>query len=344
MFIKRSKMMWKKLTQIGLALSAFSLVGCYYFDSPDIEQYRPYFKKQSTPIEKGAVSVRFLGTTSLVISDGKTTLMTDGFLSRPGDKLQLLFGEIGVNKTLVYQYLERLDLLEPYSVDAIMVFHSHYDHAMDAPEIAWKTGAKVMGSQSTAFISQGYDLPEDQIVVVEHGKPYTFGDFTVRFLPSQHVKLPFPTSMMGMMEDIEGPLRQPASMFAYREGETYAIVVEHPKGSFLLHGGDYLKEDELKGIKVDTVFLCTPGIPALGDQRREAFFNEVVVKTGAKRVIPVHWDDFSKPLHEPLVPLPRIAEDLDQAMSFLFKKQKENPDLKIEFLPTWDKVQLFPDS
>src|SRR5262245_49872926 len=56
-----------------------------------------------------AVTVRFLGVTSLAISDGTTTLLTDGFFTRPG-LLRTLAGTIGPDRQAIDGALARAKL------------------------------------------------------------------------------------------------------------------------------------------------------------------------------------------------------------------------------------------
>jgi hypothetical protein len=58
----------------------------------------------------------------------------------------------------------------------------------------------------------------------------------------------------------------------------------------------------------------------LGRQSEEfvkTYWNEVVVTTGARRIILVHWDDFFRTLDRPLRPLPYVADDFDATMNRL---------------------------
>lgn len=295
--------------------------------------YRPDTAQKSA---KGSLKVTFLGTSSLYFNDGETGILIDGFFTRPGNLPQLFFGQIASDHQIVRQTLERLGITH---LDAIPVFHSHYDHAMDAPEIARLTGAQILGSQSTAMIGRGAGLPERQLKVVELGREYHFGKFTLRFTESKHVPLPGLIESTGMMGEITEPLYQPASLYAYAEGITYAIEVSHPEGTSMLHSGAFLP-GEFQGRKIDTLFLCTPGLPKLSEAEREQFYQEIIRAPGVKRVVPVHWDDFTRPLTEPLVPLPRFAEDLDAAMSFLINKSQQQPGFEIRFFPTWEAVPL----
>jgi len=41
---------------------------------------------------------------------------------------------------------------------------------------------------------------------------------------------------------------------------------------------------------------------------------------GARRVVPIHWDNFTVPLDKPLRPLPSFADDFGSAMEFLSRR------------------------
>lgn len=318
------------------------LSACAAFERPDLKNYAEYFYAPPTEqtAQHSGVKVTYLGTSSLLFDDGRSRILIDGFVTRPGNLWQLAFGQVHSDKALIRDALARLNVDR---IDALPVYHSHHDHAMDSAEIARLTGAQILGSESTAWIARGAGLPEQQYTVVNKGEPYSFGDFRITMIEGQHTELPGLIVSTGMMGDIDRPLTQPASIFDYREGETYTIIVEHPLGTSMLHSGA-LKPGSLKGRKIDTVFLCTPGIPKMTPAEREQYYQEVVVETGVRKIIPVHWDDFTLPLNQPLVALPRFAEDLDAAMEFLITKQKAHPEVQIEFIPAWEAVPLFSGS
>ncbi len=323
-------------------LFSASFSGCYYLQRPDMRVYEPYF--YSPPLElagPGKLKVTYMGTSTLYFDDGETRILIDGFFTRPDNLFQILFGQIETNKPRVAEYLKRLKIDR---LDAIPVFHSHYDHAMDSAEIARLTGAKVLGSESTAMLMAGENLPAKQMQVVELGKAYQFGKFRITMTESKHVPLPGIIESTGMMGDVDRPLKQPASMYAFAEGMTYAILIEHPLGNSMLHSGSFLP-GELKQMraKVDTLFVCSPGLPKLSPALQEQFYQEIIAEPGVKRVVPVHWDDFTFTLDQPLVPLPRFAEDLDAAMDFLIAKSKQGKGFQIQFLPEWQELVLYQE-
>ena len=142
----------------------------------------------SEAIPEGAVTVRYTGTATLVFSDGDTTWMTDGWFSRP-KPLRVLFGHIEPDLDAITKGLERNEVTE---LAAVFPLHSHYDHAMDAPEVAKRTGALLLGSESTANIGRGWGLPETQIRVVTDREPIVLGQFTVTPIESRHFQFPDP--------------------------------------------------------------------------------------------------------------------------------------------------------
>ena len=63
---------------------------------------------------------------------------------------------------------------------------------MDAPEVARRTGAMLMGSEATANIGRGWGLPEEQIQVLSHRVPVQLGAFVITPIESRHFQFPDP--------------------------------------------------------------------------------------------------------------------------------------------------------
>jgi L-ascorbate metabolism protein UlaG (beta-lactamase superfamily) len=47
------------------------------------------------------------------------------------------------------------------------------------------------------------------------------------------------------------------------------------------------------------------------------YWRELVTTSGARRVIPIHWDDFTAPIDQPLRPIPVLLDDMNASMKFL---------------------------
>ncbi len=87
--------------------------------------------------------VTFLGVSTLLFDDGSTAILLDGFFTRPNSR-QLFLEKISPDKTIIKNSLQRAGIDK---LAAVIVNHSHYDHAMDAPEVAAQTGAVLVGSE-----------------------------------------------------------------------------------------------------------------------------------------------------------------------------------------------------
>jgi L-ascorbate metabolism protein UlaG (beta-lactamase superfamily) len=138
-----------------------------------------------TVTQSGAASAelqaKFLGVTTILLDDGETAIMTDGFFSRPG--LQEALFKIAPNEARIEDALQRAGVAR---LAAVMTAHSHHDHAMDAPIVATRTGAVLIGSESTANIARGLNFPEDRLRLIRGGETFTFGRFSVTAIKSPH--------------------------------------------------------------------------------------------------------------------------------------------------------------
>jgi L-ascorbate metabolism protein UlaG (beta-lactamase superfamily) len=297
----------------------------------------------SDRVPAGAISVRFTGTATLLFSDGETDWMVDGWFSRPGP-LQLLLGKIGPDLDAIEAGLAANGVGK---LAAVFPVHSHYDHAMDAPEVARRTGALLLGSEATANIGRGWGLAEEQIRVVQHRVPVTLGKFVITPVISQHFQFPDPEVRERALgnPEIGEPLVPPVSVFDYRLGEAYVLHVAHPLGRWLIVGSAGYVEGALDGLSADVVFLGVGGLGSQTAEYRERFWRETVDKVKPSRLIPIHYDGLTAPIRGPfrgpLVAEYFLAGGLEQTREFLRVKQAGHPELLFQTLPRYAPVVLF---
>lgn len=296
----------------------------------------------------GAVRVTFLGVSTLLLDDGETQLMTDGFFTRPSLKRAL--GKIETDEDLVRGVLARAGADR---VRALFVAHSHHDHAMDAAFVAKYTGARLYGSPSTLNVGRGRGVPEAQMELYRPGEEFGIGAFRVTVLESRHSPMIWPVERLigGEGERIENPLPPRAWMWDYKEGGSYDLLVRHgtnkilikPSANFGPRPGTTDTTDPLKGRRADVVFL---GVGSLGTQRqtfKEAYYAHTVGELQPKLVIPIHWDDFFKPLSDKL-PQMRLGDDVDAAFAFLRERADKPNGFTFRILDGYQSVLLFaPD-
>ena len=178
------------------------------------------------PLEEVAVgsgTVRFTGSTTLLFDDGETSWMTDGWFSRP-TFIEIITERLEPDLAAIGRGLKANDVDK---LDAVIPLHSHYDHAMDAPEVARRTGAVLYGSESTANIARGWELDEGRIEIFTNKEPIALGDFIITPIESNHFQFVDPDIAKTALDlpTIDRPLVPPAPITHYRVGKTYVLHV-----------------------------------------------------------------------------------------------------------------------
>lgn len=289
--------------------------------------YHPLGQRDLYPaplIAKAGPGVRatFLGNTTILISDGTTHLLVDGFLSRPGG-LKTIFGRIAPEKEVI---ADELKLAGITKLDAILVGHAHHDHALDAPEVSQQMHhALVMGSSSYAMIHRGAGgmMDADHLIIVPRcGATRKFGKFTVTFAESDHVSSH--NILQRVVEaEITKPLKTPAHFSRFNCGGVHVLHIAHPDGNIVVTTTAGARPDQLKGKCADVVFLGVGLLAKESECKQDFYWREAVDAVKPEMVIPVHWDDFSRKLHAGLMPFPRYADNIQAAMEIVKAKAGE---------------------
>ncbi len=311
--LKVTLVLFVLLTIVGAGLIRFVILA-----HADLKPYRHLFIDQADMATPGEVRVTFAGVSTLLISDGETNLMVDGFFTRP-DILHVMFDEVAPDQRSIDWALDELGVTK---LDAIFPVHAHYDHAMDTPYVAAITGAMMLGGSSAAMIARGANLPEEQIITVTEDEAYIFGAFDVRFVKAVHAPV---VTQQAMQAEIHEPLTPPAKAFDYPTGQPWSILIGHTNENgehhqMLVQGSAGYVEDALAGEDIDAAFLGIGGLGSRPVAYKQAYWEETVGKTKAERVYPTHWDDFFLPLSERLRASGGPINDFESAMDFLIVK------------------------
>ena len=246
-------------------------------------------EEQGTPLR-----MKYLGTAGWEISDGRVVVLVDPYISRlkyvdgghpDDDRRSFARSDIAQSDTsLIDSIVTRADF--------ILVHHGHFDHLGDVPYIAAKTGAKVIGTETTITILRAYGIPDDQLYAVGGGEDYQFEDFSVRVVPSIHSALNekhyFDTRRYDRDSDIEAPLR----INQFIEGGSVMFLARFDHHDVLTMGSMNFVERELEGLRPDILLAGVNG-SRLGLYN----YDERLLKvTGHPAiVIPTHWDNFRLP-------------------------------------------------
>lgn len=226
------------------------------------------------------VEVTWLGVAGFAITYEGTTVLIDPFVTRRpvGDLLRRRVWSS--DRALLDRHVPK--------ADAILLGHTHFDHALDAPAIARRDGAKVYGGTSATALLGLHGL-HDQAVTVEPRRTYEIGPFEVTFVPSVHSKLVLglkvPNGGEITCEHLDGMTPQ-----AYCCGQVWGIHLAVAGATIYHQGSADLLDDEIRHTDID-VFLC--GIA--GRQMTDDYVGRILPRLDPKTVVITHHDDFFRP-------------------------------------------------
>ena len=104
---------------------------------PDLRDYAGAFDAPAAG-PTAPLTVTWAGVTTLLIDDGESALMTDGFFSRPS-LLAVGLRRLTPSAPRIDGCLSRLGVQR---LEAVLPVHTHFDHAMDSAVVAERTGAR----------------------------------------------------------------------------------------------------------------------------------------------------------------------------------------------------------
>jgi L-ascorbate metabolism protein UlaG (beta-lactamase superfamily) len=244
---------------------------------------------ETRPLELPAgLEVEWLGVSGYRLTYEGRTLFVDPYLSR------VPFRDL---------VLRRRALPDPAALDrfvsapgetiGVLVGHTHFDHAVDAPAIARRTRCKAYGSRSLLNLMALHGLA-GQAVEVEPYRTYELGPFEVSFTPSVHSKL-----LLGLAVPYAGELTcdHLDSLFpgAYRCGQVWGISIAVAGLRFYHQGSANLVDEAIRERDVD-VFLA--GVA--GRSFTDRYWRRILPRLNPRAVVPTHYDNFFRPLGDRL--------------------------------------------
>jgi L-ascorbate metabolism protein UlaG (beta-lactamase superfamily) len=244
-------------------------------------------ERVTLPLPAG-LEITWLGVSGYRLTYAGASLFIDPYVSRASLRDILLRRVALPQAPLVERYLQPGDD-GAAEVVGVLVGHTHFDHAVDAPAIARRHRCRAYGSASLGTLMGLHGLGE-LAVEIEPYRRYELGPFVVSFTPSRHSKLLFgrKVPMDGELtcEQLDG-LR----CGAYRCGAVYGIRIE-VAGVSLYHQGSADLIDE--ALRAEPVDLFLAGVA--GRSVTPRYWERVLRRIDPAVVVPTHYDDFFKPL------------------------------------------------
>jgi L-ascorbate metabolism protein UlaG (beta-lactamase superfamily) len=244
---------------------------------------------EARPLELPAgLEIEWLGVSGYRLSAEGRTLFVDPYLSR------VPFADLLRRRSALPDpaMLDRF-VHAPGEVAGVLVGHTHFDHAVDAPAIARRFDCRAYGSDSLVTLMALHGLAE-RAVEVEPYRTYELGPFEVSFTPSVHSKL-----LLGLAVPYDGDLTcehlDALTPGAYRCGQVWGISIKVAGVSFYHQGSANLDDEAVRERGVD-VFLA--GVA--GRSFTENYWKRIIPRLDPKVVVPTHYDNFFRPLGKPM--------------------------------------------
>ena len=105
-------------------------------------------------------------------------------------------------------------------------------------------------------------------------------------------------------------------MSAWRVGKSFTIIIVHPQGTTIVQTSAGFTEGQLSDIDADVVMMGTGMLEGLGRKYAESYWLNLVTSTGARTVIPVHFDDYTQEFGEIRL-WPRLVDDFGKTLDWL---------------------------
>ena len=279
-----------------------------------VAQRCPRWYWQYWPWPQSSVQVTFMGVSTLVFDDGKDAIMIDGFFSRPAlglnanapinsDTGRIESGLTTAKIKLASGPVQK----DQHDLRAVVVNHTHFDHALNSATVAQMTGAHIVGSSSLAKLVDSFNaIHTDNPIPANHvrtlgadGGRVCYGDFQITLVKSGHVPLGTLAGQFSPQGDITEPPALPAPPSAYKLGSIYSVLIRHLRQTFLVQGSaGHFKDasdpssNPLQNHRAQVAYLAVGGLFGQNQTYKDEYWDRVVGTVQADRVYPIHWDNF----------------------------------------------------
>lgn len=292
------------------------------------QQASPAEQAPSARITPGEIRLTYLGNAGWEITDGSTVILVDPFITQfasyrlPGGPAPRSPDDLLTPDTAGIDQRIR-------GANYILITHAHWDHVLDAPYIARKTGAAIIGNESVANLARAAEVPDSSLITVRGGEDFEFGNFSLKVIPSLHSAL-FNKRYFTIVGSGQVPrgLKAPLRRREYsQDGGTLVYLLRIAGHQILIMGGMNYIEREMEGLRPDIALIGAIKGPNGGTQEIYDYAGRLMRALGHPAIVlPTHLDAYGNPARQS-----SIAE---ARRKFAEEIQKASPKTRV-IVPTW---------
>jgi L-ascorbate metabolism protein UlaG (beta-lactamase superfamily) len=281
-----------------------------------------------------------LGTAGWEITDGKAVILVDPYFTRP--KMRTPNDDVSqddprplvTGNSIVAPATEIIDA-HIARADVILITHTHADHALDMPYIAKKTGATVIGTESTINLARASGIDDQHLKPVNGREELKFNGFWVRVIPSVHGIFRRPQGEQnGQLRPppvFPADAKPPFRLGQYVEGGTLAYLIGIGSQQVILFGSMNYIEEDLVGLRPDVAL-----IGAMPERNNIDNYTPRLMRVlgNPPVVLPTHWDQFNVPHSVSQQPA------VDRLQSFIAEVKAASPATRVIVPEYFKPVQI----
>jgi len=226
------------------------------------------------------VQLQWLGTSGFLIKYKNSQILIDPVISRPSYKSLFGLFKMDVDKKKIDQYLKKYNVEK---VDAFIVSHTHFDHAVDIGYFSSLfPKAQVIGSLSAKSLIEAYQPRFKNFREVQVSTEVMVGDFKITGFSSSH-------RLFAGFEFASGTIKTPfkkGNIFDFKMGGIYNFLVEAGPYKILFYGSSGKMPNKFRELDIDLLLLNILSVSA------KSLDESSLQGLKFKKVIPMHWDNF----------------------------------------------------
>lgn len=277
----------------------------------------------------------WLGTNTILIKTNQASLLIDPYFSRYpiSSTGSLLFKKV---KPDIPAIRKALSAFKIEKTDAILLTHTHLDHALDACAVAELTDAEIICAPAQLHKTALNSFTPDNLIDPKLNNSFTIKDVSLQVFTGRHMPFPYGLQHLDiLLAQSLGNMFELNYACQYTALELYSFYLKTSGHSIFIMGSAGLPRFDAEQIYAQTIVLSIGGLDLLPGKYCDKLLQKLV-KMQPERILLSHWDDFTKALDRPLQWLSNANHIADHIID-----QTRSHNIETSLLPPGEPIALF---